>query len=82
VHHWDVEGGGGREAGDGTLWWLHTRVPVQGWHPDDGDHACFIPKRCVHRYTGHTKGVSSIDLSPTTGHLLLSASMDTKVKVR
>ena len=30
---------------------------------------------------GHSKGVQSVQFFPGTGHLLLSGSMDTKVKV-
>lgn len=41
----------------------------------------FLPKECIHTWTGHTKAVSSIKLFPGSGHLLLSGSMDTKVKV-
>ena len=41
----------------------------------------FIPKVCVHTWMGHTQGVSIIWLFPNTGHLLLSGSMDTKIKV-
>jgi len=46
-----------------------------------GSEETFIPKVCVHTWTGHTQGVSVIRLFPDTGHLLLSGSMDTKIKV-
>jgi pre-mRNA-processing factor 17 len=44
-------------------------------------HKCFVPKRCVHRFTGHNQGVHRIRLFPRTGHLLLSAGLDGKCKV-
>jgi pre-mRNA-processing factor 17 len=51
-------------------------------HTEPGSQETFIPKVCVHTWTGHTQGVSVIRLFPQTGHLLLSGSMDTKIKVR
>jgi pre-mRNA-processing factor 17 len=49
---------------------------------ESGSQECFIPKRCIHTWTGHTQGVSVIRTFPQTGHLLISGSMDTKIKVR
>lgn len=49
---------------------------------EGGSQETFIPKACIHTWTGHTQGVSVIRLFPNTGHLLLSGSMDTKIKVR
>lgn len=46
-----------------------------------GSQETFIPKVCIHTWTGHTQGVSVIRSFPNTGHLLLSGSMDTKIKV-
>lgn len=48
---------------------------------EPGSQESFIPKVCVHTWTGHTQGVSVIRLLPDTGHLMLSGSMDTKIKV-
>jgi pre-mRNA-processing factor 17 len=44
-------------------------------------HECYIPKKCIKKLTGHTKGVQALEYFPGTGHLLLSASMDGKCKV-
>jgi pre-mRNA-processing factor 17 len=45
------------------------------------DHECFAPKKLIHTYIGHSKGVNSMQLFPQSGHLILSGSIDTKVKL-
>lgn len=42
---------------------------------------CFLPKAHIHTWQGHTKGVSAIKWFPKSAHLLLSSSMDCRVKV-
>jgi pre-mRNA-processing factor 17 len=44
-------------------------------------HKCYVPKKCVAKFTGHNKGVHRIRLFPGTGHLLLSGGLDGKCKV-
>lgn len=45
------------------------------------EHACFIPKKWLHTWVGHNKGVQKIEFFPKYGHLLLSASHDGTVKI-
>lgn len=58
-------------------------LPPPGVHPIDDYESfdCYIPKKCTHRLTGHTKGVQQIEFFPQYGHLLLSASMDGTCKI-
>lgn len=39
----------------------------------------FFPKKQIHTWRGHTKGISTLRFLPTSGHLLLSASLDAKI---
>jgi pre-mRNA-processing factor 17 len=45
------------------------------------EHTCYLPKRVVHTFAGHTKGVTCIRLAPQYGHLALSAGLDGQLKV-
>jgi pre-mRNA-processing factor 17 len=47
----------------------------------NADHTCFIPKKCIATYTGHTKAVQVIRFFPKIGHFILSCSIDGKVKL-
>ncbi|KAJ1350188.1 hypothetical protein KIN20_005920 [Parelaphostrongylus tenuis] len=48
---------------------------------DAAPEKCFIPKKQIHVYKGHTKGVNCLQWFPKSAHLFLSCSMDTKVKL-
>eukprot|EP01134_Creolimax_fragrantissima_P000479 CFRG0479T1 len=48
---------------------------------DEGPEKCFVPTKCLHTWTAHDKGVSAIRLFPRSGHLILTAGMDCKVKL-
>lgn len=45
------------------------------------DITCYIPKKHMHTYTGHKKGVQCIRFFPQYGHFLLSGSFDTTIKL-
>ncbi|KAK4701782.1 pre-mRNA-processing factor 17, partial [Phenoliferia sp. Uapishka_3] len=63
--------------------YLHipTDVDVNLKPSEPGLQETFIPKKCIHTWSGHTKGVSKIQLFPGSGHLILSGSLDTRVKL-
>jgi pre-mRNA-processing factor 17 len=48
---------------------------------DVGSTANYIPKKQVHAWKDHTKAVTALRFFPDSGHLLLSASADTTVKI-
>jgi pre-mRNA-processing factor 17 len=50
-------------------------------HLKNVDHTCFIPKKLIHTYSGHTKAVQAIEFFPKIGHFVLSCSLDCKVKL-
>ena len=56
--------------------WVEPRKGLK----QDND-TCYIPKRCIHTWSGHSKGTNAIRFFPGSGHLLLSAGLDAKVKI-
>lgn len=45
------------------------------------EHVNYLPKKQLHSFKGHNKGVNSVHFAPGTGHLLLTADMAGVVKV-
>lgn len=48
---------------------------------DEPPEKCFIPKREIFTWSGHSKAISTIKWFPKSAHLLLSCSMDCRVKL-
>jgi len=58
--------------------WIESKAQP----PKDVDEKqCFLPKKWIHTWSGHTMGVQQIRWFPNTAHLLLSAGMDAKIKI-
>ncbi|KAG8235909.1 hypothetical protein J437_LFUL016230 [Ladona fulva] len=56
-------------------------VGVNLKNADTPPERCFLPKANIHVWKGHTKGISGIKWFPKTAHLMLSCSMDCRVKL-
>jgi len=41
----------------------------------------YIPKKQIHTWKSHTKAITSLRFFPNSGHLLLSSSADSKIKI-
>lgn len=48
---------------------------------NEAPEKCFMPKKLLHSYKGHTKGIQKMQLFPQSGHIFLTCSMDSKVKL-
>ncbi|KAF4750809.1 Pre-mRNA-processing factor 17, partial [Perkinsus olseni] len=51
---------------------------------DEDDYrnkTCYLPKKWIHTWEGHTQGVQAIRFFPKTAHLLMSAGLDGTVKI-
>ncbi|KAL8682629.1 MAG: hypothetical protein Q9186_001316 [Xanthomendoza sp. 1 TL-2023] len=48
---------------------------------ESGTRKNYIPKKLIHTFRGHSKAINALRFFPNHGHLLLSASADTKVKL-
>ncbi|KAL8655510.1 MAG: hypothetical protein Q9226_003021, partial [Calogaya cf. arnoldii] len=48
---------------------------------EPGTQKNYIPKKLIHTWKSHTKAINAVRFFPNSGHLLLSASADSKVKL-
>ena len=57
---------------------LDVGVNLKSEYPPE---RCFLPKKHVHTWQGHTKGIQVMRWFPQYGHMFLTAGMDGKVKL-
>lgn len=50
-------------------------------HGDTSELKNYAPKKLLHTFKSHTKAITQLRFFPDAGHLLLSASADSKVKI-
>lgn len=50
-------------------------------YDETSPEGCSIPRNLAHSYRGHTKPITAIRLFPKTAHLVLSSSLDSKVRL-
>lgn len=46
---------------------------------EPGSQECFVPKKIIHTFEGHAKGINKLEFFPKSGHLLLSCGNDSKI---
>lgn len=50
-------------------------------YDDESPDGCRVPRNLAHTYKGHTKAITATKYFPKTAHLILSSSLDNKVKL-
>jgi pre-mRNA-processing factor 17 len=73
----------GKEQRDyqGRTWMEPSPEERSAGDADPLDSVAHVPRKCLHRFTGHTKGVQALAFFPQYGHLLLSGGLDTTVRI-
>ena len=46
-----------------------------------GEQECFLPKKIIHTWEAHNKGILALRLFPHSGHMILSGGMDSTIKI-
>lgn len=61
--------------------WIEPPRSETQLRSDTPPDKCFLPKAHIFTWKGHTKGVATVRWFPGTAHLMLSAGMDSRVKI-